>query len=270
MPTPFQHLVYANTILESPRLPANIRERLYARRGAFLFGNTAGDVQAITGQRRSETHFYHVFAGDDTPAGDTLLAAYPELASPHRLPAAHAAFISGYLTHLVWDQLWLQMVFRPFYLDSDLWPDRLTRNVHHNAFRVLADREAEAALRTRPEIPALLHDVHPTNWLPFVADTALERWRDWLVEQLHDATTVQTAQVFAQRMGISPEHLENVALSIALDTYRPTVPGLTGAVAAHHARALELSIDTLIRYWQPRNTPNAPVTGISESTQRTS
>ena len=58
MPTPFQHLVYASTILESTLLPASIREGLRAHRNAFLFGNTAVDVQSITGQARAETHFY--------------------------------------------------------------------------------------------------------------------------------------------------------------------------------------------------------------------
>lgn len=251
MPTPFQHLVYANTVLESTRLPANVRARLQAQRAAFLFGNTVVDVQSITGQTRAETHFYHIYQDNEIRAGDVLLATYPELASPQRLSAARAAFVSGYLVHLVWDQCWLRNVFRPFYLDSHLWPDRLTRSVHHNALRVLADRRAEVTLRAQPEIPSLLRGVRPAGWLPFVEDTALERWRDWLVDQLDATTEVQTAQVFAKRMGVSPEHLEAVALSIEQNTYRPEVPGLSAAITAFETCAHTTSIAALVKYWQP-------------------
>lgn len=250
MPTPFQHLIYAKTILESDSLPAGIRAHLHRYTGAFLLGSTAVDVQSITGQGRAETHFYHVFQDNPARAGDTLLAAHPELASPHRLDPARAAFIIGYLAHLVWDELWLWNVFRPFYMESHLWPDRLTRNVHHNALRVLADRQAEAELRSWPGLSALLRNTHPSGWLPFVTDPALEQWRNWLADQLDDTAEVQTAQVFARRMGVSTDHLEAVALSIAMDTYRPSIPGLHTAVEAFEAQALAESIAALTRYWQ--------------------
>lgn len=251
MPTPFQHLVYAKTVLESALLPHNISAHLHAHVDAYLFGNTAVDVQSITGQARAETHFYHIHQENPSRAGDVLLATYPELVSPHRLSPAHAAFVSGYLVHLVWDEVWLWTVFRPFYLESTLWPDRLTRNVHHNALRVLTDREAEAELRAQPDLLPLLRSVRPGDWLPFVETHALCRWRDWLVDQLDDSTAVQTAQVFAQRMGVSTEHLEEIALSIALNTYQPTVTGLHTAIQNYETRAYTESIEALIHYWQP-------------------
>jgi hypothetical protein len=249
MPTPFQHLVYAKTVLESALLPDNISAHLQAHVDAYLFGNTAVDVQSITGQARAETHFYHIYQENPDRAGGVLLATYPELVSPYRLSPAHAAFVSGYVAHLVWDEVWLWTVFRPVYLESELWPDRLTRNVHHNALRVLADRQAEAELRAWPDLLPLLRSVQPGDWLPFVETRALYRWRDWLVTQLADAKAVQTAQVFADRMGVSTEHLEGVAHAVALDTYKPSVPGLRAAIENFESRAYADSIAALIQYW---------------------
>jgi len=249
MPTPFQHLVYARDVLASARLPEAVRQALRAHLGAFLLGNTAVDVQSLTGQPRFDTHFYHVHGSDPLHAGATLLATYPELANPAGLNPVRAAFISGYLIHLIWDECWLQDVFRPFYLESDLWPDRLTRNIHHNALRVLVDRQAEATLRLWPELETLLRRVHPNEWLPFVGTEALCRWRDWVADQLADPQAVETAQVFAERMGISPEHFETVISAVAQDTYHPPVAGLMNALSAFESCAHVKSIEALKVYW---------------------
>ncbi len=248
MPTPFQHLVYARDILADARLPEAIRQALHAHLGAFLLGNTAVDVQSLTGQPRFDTHFYHVHGDASARAGETLLATYSELADPQRLHPAHAAFVGGYLTHLVWDECWLRDVFRPFYMESDLWPDRLTRNIHHNALRVLMDRQAEAALRRCPDLVPLLRSVQLDHWLSFVETEALYRWRDWVADQLADPGTVETAHVFAGRMGISPEHFETVISAVEQDTYHPPVPGLREALSTFETAALAESIEALKRY----------------------
>ena len=249
MPTPFQHLVYARDMLADVRLPETIRQAIHAHLGAFLLGNTAVDVQSLTGQPRFDTHFYHVHGDNPTRAGETLLATYPELADPQRLRPAHAAFVSGYLAHLAWDECWLRDVFQPFYLESSLWPDRLTRNIHHNALRVLMDRQAEAALRRWPALLPLLRDVQPDRWLPFVQPEALCRWRDWVADQLADPGTVETARVFAGRMGISPEHFETVISAMEQNTYHPPVAGLRDALSAFEGDALAESIKALRGYW---------------------
>ncbi len=254
MPTPFQHLVYARDILADARLPETIRQAMGEHLGAFLLGNTAVDVQSLTGQQRFATHFYHVHGENPTRASETLLATYPELADPARLHPAHAAFVSGYLAHLAWDECWLYDVFRPFYLESDLWPDRLARNIHHNALRVLMDRQAEATLRRWPNpLLLLLREVRPDHWLPFVQSEALYRWRDWVTDQLANPEAVETALVFAGRMGISPEHFEAVISAVDQDTYRPPVLGLRDALSTFEADALTESIKVLKRYWGVRS-----------------
>ena len=250
MPTPFQHLVYAQAILKDPTLPEQIRAVLQEAAGPYFLGSTAVDVQALTGQRRSETHFYRFPPTGNPRAGKAMKLAYPQLADPYALAPEHAAFVSGYLVHLAGDEDWAWDVFGPFYLESGTWPDRLTRSVHHNALRVVQDREAETILHASPEIQVALRRAEPEHWLPFVPDEALRRWRDWIFCQLENPDRVQTSPVFAGRMGVSVEHLEAVVHAVRTGTYKPPIPGLEEAIACFEIHAQIDSIRALEQYWR--------------------
>ena len=221
--------------------------------GPFLLGTTAADVQSITGQRRVETHFYRLSEGRDGSPADKMLSLYPELAHPAELPPARAAFITGYLVHLAWDEIWAWDIFVPFYRDGEQWPARAnsrTREfaVHHNALRIWLDRTAYAVLRDDAEVPGLLRETVSDHWLPFVADWALTQWRDWLVEQLEDPSLIQTAKVFAERLHVPVARLEAIVEEMTAGTYA-TVPGIEAALASYRAAALTESLQTVLRYW---------------------
>ena len=104
MPTPIMHLVLAEEILEEPRLSFGTRRLLREQRGPFLLGHVCPDVQTVSRQGRAETHFYTVPRSSQRPACETLLAAFPQLADVESLPPAQAAFVAGYLAHLLLDE----------------------------------------------------------------------------------------------------------------------------------------------------------------------
>jgi hypothetical protein len=248
VPTPFQHLLYSQRVIHAPGLPARVSHALEAERGAFLLGSTAGDVQVITGQPRVETHFYRLSEPHDRSAAERFLLAYPELANPSLMQPAHAAFLSGYLVHLVWDEVWAEDIFIPFYRDGDHWPDRKSYFVHHNALRVYLDRGAYSDLQKREGLPSLLGGAVPEGWLPFVTDAALTQWRDWLIDQLLDPARIQTVEVFARRMHVPSDRLEEIVDEMARGTYAD-VQGLGDALARYEAMALAESTLTLLSYW---------------------
>ncbi len=182
-----------------------------------------------------------------------MIRLYQELAHPAELPPARAAFITGYLVHLAWDEIWAWDIFVPFYRDGQQWPDRTTTRtreffVHHNALRVWLDRQAYAGLRDRAEIPGLLRETASDHWLPFAADWALAQWRDWLVEQLEDPSLIQTAEVFAERLHIPVPRLEAIVAEMTAGDYA-TVPGIEAALASYETAALTESLQTVLRYW---------------------
>ncbi len=212
MPTPFTHLALAEEILRDGDLIPAARRLLTAQRGPFLLGNTAPDVQTVSGQPRHTTHFYRIPPTGERPAYETLFATHPALARAADLPPAQAAFVAGYIAHLLLDEMWLFAIFRRYFLGD--WAPRPERHFVHNVLRTWLDRQDQAQLDG--DIGGTLRRVEPHAWLPFVGDEYLRAWRDWLAEQLEPGHESQTAAVFARRMGRSPEEMEAVLRSPAL------------------------------------------------------
>lgn len=248
MPTPFQHLVYARMILEDSRLPNELREQLQCNAGPFLLGNTAADVQTVTGDRRVTTHFFTIPPSGHPRAEVALLQAYPGLSDPRILAPEHAAFISGYLAHLVWDQRWAWDVYCRYYC-NDPDDDWRIAAVEHNALRVLLDHHAEAMLHATPWILNALYDTQPDHWLPFIDGSALRTWQSWIVEQLAHPGSSQTAEVFAARNGVPVTHLESVTQRLRAQAESHTAPAPFYAVAPYETHALQESIAVLCRFW---------------------
>lgn len=248
MPTPFQHLVYANLIIGQRAIPASIRDLLSEALGAYLLGSTAADVQVITGQPRVATHFYKLDDCGSPVAVDRLLERYPGLADPTALSIDQAAFVTGYLVHLVWDELWARDIFLPYYRDADHWPDRLAYFLHHNALRVWLDQQAYRALKRFQEVPMVLERIEVREWLQPAPMWALESWRDWLVGQLMDPASVQTAEVFAERMHVPIGNLMSIVEEMAAGTYT-RVPDIRGPLDRYERDALSASCQMLLRYW---------------------
>lgn len=105
MPTPFYHLGVAEDLLNHPGLSSGVGHTLRQQRPAFLLGNTAPDVQTVSGQERQDTHFFDLPITPGTPTPwNRFLTDFPSLAQPNRLPADQAAFLAGYLCHLQAEQ----------------------------------------------------------------------------------------------------------------------------------------------------------------------
>ncbi len=212
MPTPIMHLALAEEILRGDALLPATRRLLTQQRGSFLLGNTAPDVQTVSGQTRDETHFYFIPRTTDRPAHETLFAAHPRLAHAEPLPPAQAVFVAGYIAHLLLDELWLDDIFLRYFASVEQkWGTRCERLFLHNVLRTWMD--ARDQQRLNDNLVVALRKAKPKEWLPFTADEHLQAWRDWLVEQLLPGHDVQTAQVFAQRMGVSVAEMEAVLTS---------------------------------------------------------
>ena len=207
MPTPFYHLSIADALLDHPALSRNRRKFLREHRPAFLLGKTAPDVQTISGASRESTHFFTVPLQDTDPAWERMLASYSSLAASDALSPPQAAFITGYLCHLQADQCWVREVFTPHfgpYLTWETFPRRLYL---HNVLRAYQDRQAWVTL------PDDIHQclaLSPGDWLPFVEVIHLDRWRDYLVQQLQPGGKNLTVEVFARRQGVSSEEFRTL------------------------------------------------------------
>ncbi len=201
MPTPFFHLSIAQDLLQRPLLSTPARDFLLNQQCAFLLGNTAPDVQVISGQRRAETHFFDlpIKSGDDLP-WERLLERHPILEQPAQLTTEQAAFITGYLCHLRADWDWVLGIFLPVFGPNCDWGTFRQRLYYHNVLRAYLDQRLLPGLCGPME--SCLGSVDPDGWVPFVSSRHLRAWRDLLTPQFHPGAAAQTVDVFATRQGI--------------------------------------------------------------------
>ena len=173
-------------------------------RPAFLLGNTAPDVQTVSGQLRRETHFFDLpLHGGMLTAWDQMLFDYPALADSARMLEPQAAFLAGYLCHLQADWFWIEQIYEPVFGPACRWETFKQRLYLHNVLRSYLDQRILPALPARTG--AELARATPVNWLPFTSDFYLVQWRDFLAYQLHPGSTIKTVEVFAARQGIPVE-----------------------------------------------------------------
>jgi hypothetical protein len=212
MPTPVQHLVIAQRLLADSALPGSLRQRLLAQRDAFLFGNTAPDVQTVSGQLREETHFF-VIPWERVPVPhNALFTLYPALRHVRSLLADHAAFLAGYICHLWLDVLWVRDIYLNGFGPHAHWGANLReRHLYHNILRTWCDLNDQPQLDG--SIGSALAAANPIDWLPFTADRYLTQWRDLLAEQFQPGATIRTVEVFAGRGGVAQEEFHRVLAS---------------------------------------------------------
>ena len=207
MPTPIQHLSIADALLHESTLPGAIRDRLLEHRAAFLFGNTAPDVQTLSGQPREVTHFFKIpFQATPLPHR-TLLKAHSDL-SPRSISPAHAAFMAGYICHLWLDVIWVRDVYLPGFGPAASWSTMRDRLLYHNILRAWCDQNDQNKLNG--DTGSSLADAQPRDWLPFTADQYLIQWRDQLADQFQPGANIRTIEVFALRNRVPPEEFQRV------------------------------------------------------------
>jgi hypothetical protein len=202
MPTPFYHISLAEELLEHQQLPVQIQRLLLTYQGEFMFGNTAPDVQVVSGQPREATHFFSLpIRPGDWLAWDRILSMYPKLAIASKLNEMQLAFVAGYLCHLQADWIWVKEIFTPIFGPKCSWGTFRQRLYYHNVLRAYLDLNIPGGLPNG--MSARLSKVSPQTWLPFVKDRDLEAWRDVIVPQIQPGEAVRTVEVFSSRLGVS-------------------------------------------------------------------
>jgi hypothetical protein len=212
VPTPFYHLSIAVDLLRHPLLKDSAHRKLNSDQCAFLFGNTAPDVQTISGQPRQDTHFFSLpIINGSVLAWERLFASYPQLSKLDELEPNRAAFIAGYVCHLQADWYWILKIFWPNFSRSCSWGTAKSRLYVHNVLRSYLDEDE--LRRLPPGMDSCLDQVKPNRWLPFARDEHLLKWSSFLAQQLHPNGKIRTVEVFAEREGLDPQQFNSLIRS---------------------------------------------------------
>jgi hypothetical protein len=128
MPPIAIHLRLARDVADAIRAP-----QLSRNLGAFLLGATAPDLRNINGWARERTHFTTLDESGHGLGLGNMFAEHPHLADAGVLDTVAAAFVAGYRTHLVADDAWIDLVYRPHFGDASPMAASATANVFDRA-----------------------------------------------------------------------------------------------------------------------------------------
>ncbi|MBM3948424.1 MAG: zinc dependent phospholipase C family protein [SAR202 cluster bacterium] len=152
--------------------------RLNEHMGSYLLGATAPDIRIITKRPREEYHFSPLEFEAVGAGAKGLFAAHPGLRALPKEDGITRAFVAGYLTHLVADEVWITQMYRPYFANRKLFPDETQGKVMDRALQLELDRQNREAIATAA--PALSWPVDGVE-IGFIGSDLLERWRVWVV-----------------------------------------------------------------------------------------
>jgi len=160
-----------------------LRHRLLDdERGNLYLGSTAPDIRVITRWQRERTHFFDLRCFDEQDGVAGLFDAYPHLRRPAALNPATAAFVAGYVTHLVMDELWINTIYRPFFgVRSPLGGD-LRANIMDRAIQFSLDREKRIDRELMAHVLDAVARCDLSLEIDFIDGDTLDRWRDVILE----------------------------------------------------------------------------------------
>ena len=114
--------------------------------GAFLLGSVSPDIRIITKVKRDETHFVHLDFQSAGEGLEGLFRLHPHLAQAAALTEPTRAFMVGYASHLLADELWILEMYRPFFGNREVFQDHLLGDLMDRALQLELDRREQLAL----------------------------------------------------------------------------------------------------------------------------
>ena len=181
--------------LHHPTLDVNL--------GYFLLGSTSPDIRVITCGRREQYHFAPLDFGSVGAGVAGLFDSHPHLASVPDHDGPMQAFVAGYVTHLIADEIWIVKVFRPFFGNPDVFEDRTLGRVMDRALQLELDRQAWSTVETSL---TPLRDASEAVDIGFIPSETLDQWRQWLLAFLEHGFSWDRLQFMARRIADGDEN----------------------------------------------------------------
>lgn len=168
------------------RIAEQLRHRtLEAEPGSLYLGSTAPDICLLTRWERERTHFFDLGNYKEQDGVAAMFEAYPALAQPTKLSPASAAFVSGYITHLVMDEIWVNDIYRPFFGPSSPLGGSDRANIMDRAIQYELDRQSrddrEVVAHIVKELARMTLDIE----VGFLDKDTIRRWRDLTMEAVN-------------------------------------------------------------------------------------
>ena len=219
--------------------------------GSVFLGSTTPDIRAMTGWPRERTHFATLSLESVGTGVRTMLESCPNLAAPGNQTPATQAFILGYISHLVADEVWITTMYRTYFDgENNVACDDVEANMWDRTLQLEMDRKTFAAMDGLHQAAEDIICGDQSVDVGFLEVDLLQEWREWggrfmtrdfswdrlkraMNRMYRDNDDVQqTVDKFLQGMPYSLERIYEKIPEERLDAYQAQVLAQTGS----HAR----------------------------------
>ncbi len=152
--------------------------RIDAERGAYYLGATTPDIRVMTRWDRERTHFFKLDDFHEQSGVHRLFEQEPRLRDAATLDAPTAAFMAGYLSHLVMDEDYITQIYRPLFGEQSPLRDDAVANVMDKTLQWDIERADCEDLSRVDEIRQALAETAVEVNVEFIAQETLRQWRD--------------------------------------------------------------------------------------------
>jgi hypothetical protein len=177
MPPLALHTAIAKEVADRLRLPL-----LDAQRGHLYLGSTAPDIRILTRWERARTHFFDLDSFDEQSGVQGLFSAHPDLSQPWRLNEATAAFVAGYVTHLVMDEGWIGTIYRPYFGEKSPLGGSIRANVMDRALQFWLDADRRHDRKLMEHVMSAVAAADLGLDIQFIDPETIRRWRDLVTD----------------------------------------------------------------------------------------
>ncbi len=213
---------------------------LASAQGAFLIGATTPDIRVITRQDRFSTHHFDLNVHESQDSVKAFFAENARLDDPGELNPETAAFVAGYVSHLVLDEQYITGIYRPFFAQHEELGGAIRANVMDRLLQFDLDREYGNDAEVKQHLCDALSCSVENIQAGFVESETLERWRQVTVD-------VASHEMDWDRMrGMISNHLRRSGLDEGetLSGFLDSLPELLDATITHITSA---EIDAFVR-----------------------
>ncbi|HZP57279.1 MAG TPA: zinc dependent phospholipase C family protein [Dehalococcoidia bacterium] len=182
MPPLGLHMTVARELAADLRSP-----RLDADRGAYYLGATTPDIRVLTRWDRERTHFFDLHCLDAQSGVHRLFEEQPQLRDAAALDAGTAAFVAGYISHLVLDERYITEIYRRYFGKGGVLGDEVMANVMDRLLQLHMDREQREDAEATAEIRDALAQSAVEVAVDFIGRDTLLQWRDRQIDVISAA-----------------------------------------------------------------------------------
>lgn len=216
--------------------------------GAFYLGATTPDIRVLTRRDRKETHFFDLDVLEHQDSVDDFLRTHAHLALADSLDDQTAAFVSGYITHLVLDQAYIVSVYRPHFGQLSALGGDAQANLMDRMLQYELDRRRREATDEVDQIRQALAGCSLRLDVGFLDSETLRKWQQVAIDQtMHPPTwerfRFQGGRHVRPGFGEDPKDYEEFMQRVP-EILQKTIDHVS---TAHVDAFVELSKETAIR-----------------------